>query len=87
MSALMVGIVFNLENLDPQDKLVLLAFAECADDDNATYTPMPTIAEKTGYDWFTSETIIGKLEAEGWLIRDGCGKKQRQFWRVNTDRL
>ena len=47
MSILMMSKVWALDNLEPAEKLVLLAVADFADDNGAAWPSIPTLARKS----------------------------------------
>jgi hypothetical protein len=76
MSVKIMRMVWNLE-MDQKDKLVLLAYADCADHDGGSIHPaVVTIAKRTGYSERSIQRHTRLLEKHGWLISDGYGAGQ-----------
>jgi hypothetical protein len=76
MSVKIMHMVWDLE-LDQKEKLVLLAYADCADHDGGSIHPaVVTIAKRTGYSERSIQRHTRLLEKRGWLISDGYGAGQ-----------
>jgi hypothetical protein len=76
MSVKIMRMVWDLE-MDQKDKLVLLAYADCADHDGGSIHPaVVTIAKRTGYSERSIQRHTRLLEKHGWLISDGYGVGQ-----------
>lgn len=56
--------------LPPTDRLVLLALADWANDQNRCWPSMPRIAEKTGLDGRTARRVMQRLEAAGFITTE-----------------
>jgi hypothetical protein len=73
MSALIMGMVWELE-LPRDEKLVLLAYADHANPSGGSIFPsVATIAHKTGYSRRSVQAITRRLERAGYLVAQGCG--------------
>lgn len=82
MSVKIMGLVFDLE-LEPDEKLVLLAYADHASHDGGSIFPaVKTIAEKTGYSDRSVQRITHALQEKGLLVADGQGPHRTNRWRI-----
>jgi len=85
MSVKVMTAVFD-SNLPPNEKFILLAYADHASDDGTrVYPAVDTIAKKTGYSKRTVQRITRQLEDAGFLIPDGKGKKGTNRWKIPLD--
>jgi hypothetical protein len=85
MSVKVMAAVFD-SSLPPNEKFVLLAYADHASDDGKrVYPAVDTIAKKTSYSARTVQRITRQLEEAGFLIPDGKGKKGTNRWRIPID--
>jgi DnaD/phage-associated family protein len=82
MSVKVMGLVWDLE-MEPNEKLVLLAYADHASHDGTGIWPaVATIMKKTGYSERSVQAITRSLEEKGLLVEDGSGPKGTNKWRV-----
>lgn len=76
MSVKVMGLVWDLE-MPPNEKIVLLAYADHADHDGRSIFPaMSKIIKKTGYAERTVQLITRKLADDGYLVEEGTGKSE-----------
>ena len=77
-----MGAVFDL-GISPNQKLVLLAYADHAHHDGTSiYPAADLVAEKTGYSVRSIKRIARELENAGLLIPDGRGPHGTRRWRI-----
>lgn len=70
-------------DMQPGEKLVLLAYADHADhDDTNMYPSIETIVKKTGYGERNVQRLTRALEAKGFLVPDGKGIHGTNKWRL-----
>jgi len=82
MSVKIMGLVWDLE-IPPNEKLVLLAYADHADHAGFSIFPaVASIAKKTGYSERQVQRITRGLVNKGFLMSDGRGKKDTNKWRI-----
>jgi len=87
MSIKMMSLVWD-SKLPRDEKFVLLAYADHADDDGRNIFPaVATVARKTGYSIRSVQTITRKLEKSKILISDSKGPKGTNRWRMNKKNL
>jgi hypothetical protein len=87
MSVKVMGMVWET-SLPPNQKLVLLAYADHADHDgNNVFPAVGRIAMKTGYSERQVQRVTAKLVEAGWLISDGDGPKGTNRYSIPMDRL
>ena len=91
MSVIVMGLVWSTppDLLPPNHRLVLLAYADHANDDGSSVYPgRDRMAEKTGYSKGTIGRITSQLLEAGWLRQTKHGHRgQRAEYRVNVTRL
>ena len=82
MSVKVMGLVWDLE-INPNEKFVLLAYADhAAHDGTSIYPAVTTIAKKTGYSERSVQYITRDLEKAGYLVTDGEGVHGTNKWRI-----
>lgn len=82
MSVKAMAAVWEMD-LAPEEKYVLLCYADHADHDGGSiYPAVAKIAKKTGYSERTVQRITRHLETNGQLIQDGSGPKGTNRWRM-----
>lgn len=85
MSYKVVDWVWGLD-IRPNQKLVLLVYADFADHDGGGVWPSAeTVAAKTGYSSRQVRSITHDLEQAGLLVPDGRGPKGTNKWRIDLD--
>lgn len=86
MSAKATGYVFDIPDLHPTLKFVLLAYADHADHAGGNIYPgYVRVAAKTGYSRRTVIRAVQELKEMGLLIPDGRGPRNTNRWRLNMD--
>ena len=89
MSISVMSLVWDT-NLPPQEKLVLLAYADRADDEGENIFPaVPTIARKTGYTDRNVQLILRKLIKAGIMVKIGINPNYNytNIYRIDLDVL
>jgi hypothetical protein len=84
MSVKIMNMVWDME-MDKDEKLVLLAYADCADNNGGSiYPAVSTIAKKTGYSQRSIQRHTRSLEKHGWLVSDGygAGRNKTNRWHI-----
>jgi len=82
MSVKVMGAVFDLE-ISPNQKLVLLAYADHAHHDGTSvYPAAASIAKKTSYSIRSVRRIARELEGLGYLVDDGRGPHGTRKWKI-----
>ncbi len=85
MSAKIMGMVFELP-IAADEKLVLLAYADNADQDGGNIWPaILTIGKKTSYSRRSVQYITRRLEKMGLLVPDGEGMHGTHRWKIPLD--
>src|SRR3990167_4651103 len=75
--------VWDMDDGSPEERLVLLAYADHADDTGASIFPaVARVAKKTGLSERSVQRVTRRLEASGMLISDGAGPKGTRRWRI-----
>ena len=86
MSILMMSQVWALENLEPAEKLVLLAIADFADDQGQAWPSIPTLARKSSLSEDTVRRKIRKISTDGILSisprKDKTGRDTSYTFRL-----
>ncbi len=87
MSVIVMEIVWQA-NLPPNEKLILLAYADHADQHGReSYPSIQTVARKTGYKTRTVQYKTRKLTRRGLLLPDGKGPQGTNRWRIPLEGL
>ncbi len=88
MSVAVMGLVWG-SALPPNQRLVLLAYSDHANDEGGSVYPgEQRMADKTGYSPGTIRRVTADLIAAGWLFRVKTGHRgQRAEFRVNVAQL
>ena len=74
------------DEIGPNEKYVLLAYADHADHEGKSIFPaVETIIKKTGYSERSVQYITRSLEESGYLIPDGQGRKGTNKWYIPLD--
>jgi len=82
MSVIVMGMVWQAD-LPPNEKLVLLAYADHADHAGLDiYPSVELISKKTGYSTRHVQRITRMLENRGLLVLDGHGPKGTNKWKI-----
>jgi hypothetical protein len=82
MSVKIMGMVWDLD-VEPNKKLILLAYADHADHEGRSiYPAVATIAKKTGYSERSVQQISRQLEELKVLLPDGQGPHGTNKWRI-----
>jgi hypothetical protein len=84
MSIRITSMVWDLE-LGRDEKLILLAYADCADHDGGSIFPaISTVAKKTGYSQRSVQRHTRSLEKKGYLISEGygAGRSKTNRWHI-----
>jgi len=75
--------VWDMDDGSPEERLVLLAYADHADDTGASIFPaVARVAKKTGLSERSVQRVTRRLEASGMLISEGAGPKGTRRWRI-----
>jgi hypothetical protein len=83
MSVRVMGEVFYME-MEPNEKLVLLCYADHADDDGHSVFPsIAKIAKKSNYCERQVQIITRALEKKGFLLPDGSGPHGTNKWIIS----
>jgi hypothetical protein len=86
MSIKVISMIWILE-AEPDEKLVLLAYADHAHDDGTSiYPAVSTVAKMTGYSERSVQYITRKLEKKGLLVYDGRAHRANQ-WHIPLDEM
>lgn len=82
MSVKMMGAVWDTV-MSPNEKLVLLAYADHADHKgNNIFPSIKLISSKTGYSERQVQRITKLLEQKGYLVTDGVGPYSTNKWKL-----
>src|ERR1700690_3388139 len=85
MSVTTMAFVWKL-NIPHDEKFVLLAYADHANDSGGNIFPaVLTVAKKTNYSRRSIQEITNKLEKRGLLLPNGRGKHGTNCWRIPLD--
>jgi hypothetical protein len=81
MSVKVMGLVWDVK-MPPNEKLVLLAYADhAAHDGTSIYPAVALVAEKTGYSEREVQRVTRTLQKKGLLVSDGTGPRGTNRWR------
>ncbi|WP_371932199.1 helix-turn-helix domain-containing protein, partial [Mameliella sp. MMSF_3537] len=85
MSVRVMSLVWERDDLDPYEKLVLLAMADHADDDGRCYPSIRRLCERTGMKERGTRNVIVRLCDKGLLTVDyGAGRAGSNLYTVVT---
>jgi len=88
MSVKVMTLVFEYEGLKSTEKLILLAYADHADDSGANvYPSVETVARKTNLNKRTVQRKTKELEEDGFLFSQGWAHCRTKKWRINVNKL
>lgn len=83
MSVRAITAVWDMLGGSPEERLVLLAYADHADDEGASIFPaVARVARKTGLTERSVQRITRRLTSAGLLLPDGSGPKGTRRWRM-----
>lgn len=71
--------IWEMPNLSPTEKLVLLAVADCASDEGFAWPSVATLARKTGCGERTVQRSLRAAEQSGLLVADGYHGKTVRY--------
>jgi hypothetical protein len=86
MSIRVMANVWDMANLGPYERLVMLCLADHADDDGKCYPAIKRICERTGMGQRGVQNVLRRLEADGLLtIQNGGGRHVRNGYTLTIN--